>query len=289
MLSVILGLNLENLVKVASTIKILLFIFIIVSYIIMRQSRIMNYKPVFIAPLYPWLPIIGVIVYAYILYEMGLVSLLVTGGFIVACYLWYKIYTRGKTMRKSALIHIVERATAKEIKGTSLGGELREILKERDNIIEDKFDNLSKNCIILDIEQELTLEEFFGIVSKHIASRLDIDKNKLTNALIKREKESTTEIRPGIAIPHVIIEGEHKFELFVARCQSGVEFIQSTPPVYAIFVLVGTRDERNFHLRALSAIAQIVQDENFDKNWLSAKSIEELRDILLLSKRRRIK
>jgi mannitol/fructose-specific phosphotransferase system IIA component (Ntr-type) len=117
---------------------------------------------------------------------------------------------------------------------------------------------------------------------------LDIEKEKLLNAFILREEQSTTEIRPGIAIPHVIIEGEHRFDLLVARCQSAVSFIETSPPVYAAFILVGTRDERNFHLRALSAIAQIVHDEDFDRDWLSAKSFDELRDILLLAKRRRI-
>ena len=54
-----------------------------------------------------------------------------------------------------------------------------------------------------------------------------------------------------------------------------------------MFILVCPRDERNFHLRALSAIAQITQDVNFDKDWLRAKSVEELCDIILLAKRRR--
>jgi APA family basic amino acid/polyamine antiporter len=288
MLIAILALNLENLVKAASTMKILLFIFVVISAIIMRQSRIMNYKPVFVSPLFPWLPIAGIICYGILLFEMGAVSLSLTGGFIILSYLWYRIFTRGKRMRKSALIHIVERATAKDIAGDSLGGELREILKERDNIIEDRFDDLVKSCEILDLEKQLTLEEFFNVVAERLSIRLDIDKETLLNAFVKREEESTTEIRPGIAIPHIIIEGEHRFDLLATRCQSAVPFVESSPPVYAAFILVGTRDERNFHLRALSAIAQIVHDEDFDRDWLSAKSLDELRDILLLSKRRRI-
>ncbi|NQT32778.1 MAG: PTS sugar transporter subunit IIA, partial [Candidatus Omnitrophica bacterium] len=50
-----------------------------------------------------------------------------------------------------------------------------------------------------------------------------------------------------------------------------------------------TRDERNFHLRALSAIAQIVQDPRFEKKWMKARSKEALRDIVLLGKRKRQK
>ena len=287
MVTVILFLNLENLVKVASTMIIILFILVMLGSIIMRESRILNYKPTFVSPLYPWLPIFGLIGYGVLLSQMGIVALLAAGGFIVASILWHKIYVREIAMRKSALIHIVERVTAKEIAGDSLGTELREILKERDKIVEDRFDKLVKGCEIIDIGKQITLIEFSTIVAKKIAERLKIDPKQLLDSLIEREKESTTEVRPGLAIPHITVDGEHKFELVIARCEAGINFTQDLPPVYAAFVLVGSRDERNFHLRALSAIAQIAQDPDFDKNWLRAKNIEELRDIILLARRHR--
>ena len=105
--------------------------------------------------------------------------------------------------------------------------------------------------------------------------------------LVDREKESSTAISRAIAIPHIIIDGEHKFSILLARCQNGINFSESAPKVYAVFVLVGTRDERNFHLRALSAIAQIVQSPNFEKKWLRARSEETLRHVILKARRKR--
>jgi mannitol/fructose-specific phosphotransferase system IIA component (Ntr-type) len=267
--------------------KIILFTFVILAGIVMRESRILNFKPSFVSPLYPWLHIVGLISYCFFLYKMGLVALWTSGGFILASLLWHKLYVQGRIGRKSALIHIVERATAKEIAGDSLNIELREILRERDKIIEDRFDELVKRCEIIDLNKPLTITQFFTIVANKLASRLNIDPQQLLDSFILREKESTTTIRPGLSIPHIVVDGEHKFELLIARCEAGVDTVESLPPVYAAFVLVGSRDERNFHLRALSAIAQITQDPNFDKDWLRAKNIEELRDIILLAKRRR--
>ena len=191
-------------------------------------------------------------------------------------------------MRKAALIHIVERVTSKEMAGDSLGAELREILKERDKIVEDRFDELVKRCEIIDLGRPLRYDEFFKIVAKKLSKKLNIDEKQLLDSFILREEESTTEIRPGLAIPHITIPGENKFELIMARCEAGISFSEDAAPVYAVFILVGSRDERRFHLRALSAIAQIVHDEDFDKNWLRAKNPEELRDIVLLAKRHRI-
>jgi len=287
MITTIMFLNLENLVKVASVMKIILFMLGILACIIMRESKILNYKPTFRSPLYPWLQIAGIICYGFLIYEMGTIAIFGTGSFILASILWHRIYVRKISMRKSALIHIVERITAKEIAGDSLGAELREVLKERDKIIEDRFDELVKRCEIIDITKQATLKEFFTIIAEKFANRLNMNVKQLLDSLIAREKTSTTVIKPGLAIPHIIIDGKHKFELVIVRCEAGINFIESSTPVYAVFILVGTRDERNFHLRALSAIAQITQDANFDKDWLHAKSIEGLRDIILLGKRHR--
>jgi mannitol/fructose-specific phosphotransferase system IIA component (Ntr-type) len=135
----------------------------------------------------------------------------------------------------------------------------------------------------------VTLAEFFTIVAEALAERLNIEPRELLDAFISREEDTTTAIRPGLAIPHTTVDGEHKFELLMARCAPGISFAETSPPVYAAFVMVGTRDERNFHLRALSAIAQIAHAQNFDRDWLRARNTEELRDIVLLAERRREK
>ena len=58
--------------------------------------------------------------------------------------------------------------------------------------------------------------------------------------------------------------------------------------VYAVFVLVGSEDERNLHLRALAAIASVVQAQDFEQAWLTASDEEALRDLVLRSPRRRL-
>lgn len=287
MLAVILFLSVESLVEVASSALIIMYMLELLACIIMRESHLMNYKPTFLSPFYPWLHIVGLICYGILLYAMGVIALITAGGFILVGLLWYWIYVYRRATRKSALMHIIERVTDKEMAGDSLGAELGEILRERDNIIEDRFDKLVKDCEIMDIDKELMLTKFLEIAAKKLARKLTIDYRKLFDALLLREKESTTEIRPGLAIPHIIIEGKHKFNLLIARCESGVNFVDDMPPAYAIFILIGTRDERNFHLRVLSAIAHIVEDANFDRNWLRARNIDELRDIVLLAERRR--
>lgn len=287
MLAIILFLRLDALVKVASSMMIVLFMSGILACIIMRESKILNYKPAFVSPLYPWLHIAGLAGYSFLLYQIGNIAFLAIGAFILISIIWHRFYIRDRATRKSGLLYIVERAVARDMVGPSLDNELRDILRDRDNIVEDRFDKLATGCEVLDIGKPVTHIEFFTIVAEKLAGQLGLNKEEMLNSFIEREQEATTAIRPGLAIPHVPIDGEGKFELLLARCQAGITFPETPDPVYAAFVLVGSRDERNFHLRALSAIAQITQDANFDKDWLRAKNIDELRDIVLLAKRRR--
>jgi amino acid transporter/mannitol/fructose-specific phosphotransferase system IIA component (Ntr-type) len=283
----ILFLELEFLVKIASTLLILLYILTNLAVIIMRESKIQNYQPRFHSPLYPGMQIAGILGCGFLLAGMGRFILSLSGIFIVAGLVWYLVYAGFKVEKEYALIHLIERIMNRELTSGILPKELKGILRERDNIVEDRFDHLIKDSIVLDLEEPLALEAFFSRVGSLLAQDLDVDAKKLTQAFIKREKESSTIIRGGLAIPHIIVPGEHKFRILLVRAKQGIVFAKSKPPVHMAFVLIGSKDERNFHLRALAAIAQICQQHEFDKIWLSARNIDELKDIILLAERKR--
>ena len=140
---------------------------------------------------------------------------------------------------------------------------------------------------MLDINKSISSQELFKLVSEKMSSSLQFLPTVLYELLVEREKESTTVISPTIAIPHMIIDGDHTFDILLVRCK-GALFFQSPQKMFTPFLFLwGTKDERNFHLRALAAIAQIVQDPQFERKWMTAKNIENLRDIILLGKRAR--
>jgi len=287
MIAVIMFLNLEGLVKTASILMILLFLLVNMSLIVMRESKISSYKPKFHSPLYPWIQITAIAGYAFLLFEMGAVPLSITALFIACALAWYLLFARKGVKRQAALVHVIERITAKELVEATLPDELKEIIVERDEIVEDRFDHLIKEAVILDLEGEVSRDDFFKEASNLLAGKLGVLPDKLTQLFIRREEESHTIIRPGLAIPHIIVEGKHKFNILLARSKGGIVFPGASTMVNTVFVLVGTQDERNFHLRALAAIAQIVQDEKFESAWLAARNSEELRDIILLAERKR--
>ena len=287
MVMAVVFLDIEVLVKTASTLMIILFILVNASVIIMRESRIQSYRPKFKSPLYPYIHIFAIIAYSALIIDMGLVPLLITAGFIGLSAAWFWLYVYRRVSRASAVMHVVERVTDRELKTVTLENELRDILLERDNIIEDRFDLLIKECEILDIQGEENAEKIFRQVSAILAKRLGTNEFVLFEKFLHREAEGGTVVQPGLAIPHIVVEGENKFDILLVRARDGINFPHAPDPVRIMFVLAGSKDERNYHLRALMAIAQIAQEKHFEQRWFAARDTQGLRNLILLSTRKR--
>ncbi|MBC7197561.1 MAG: PTS sugar transporter subunit IIA, partial [Deferribacterales bacterium] len=279
-------LNLNLLVEVASTSLILTYILANFSVIVMRESRLTNYKPQFRAPMYPYLQIAGIVFYLFLIYEIGLEAIIATVVFMIISFFVYILYGRAKNNQEYALLHVIERILNKELTGIRLEKELRNILKERDSIKEDRFDKLVKKALVFDFESSMTYEKLYKEISDKLGQRIGLSGGEVYNLLCDKEKRYSSVLGDNIAIPHVIVEGEKIFDVVIVRNKEGVVF-EENKKINVIFVLIGSRDERNFHLKALSAIAQVVNSKDFYKKWMEAKNPQVLKDIVMLSKRQR--
>ena len=289
MISVVVFLKLDSLVKVASTMMLILFFLVNLSVVLMRESKIASYKPSFKSPFYPYVQVTGMIVYILLIIEMGLLPFLITCGFVGFSVLWYYLYSKRRNLKQSALIQIVERITSKEIKSSVLTDELRDILFERDGIVEDKFDSIVKQATFIDIRKEINDEELFLRISDKFSKKFNLPKEDIFNLFREEEEKFDSVIYEGLAILNIVIEGESNFDIVIVRSKHGIEFGRGSPQVHIIFALAGTKDKRSFYLRALIAIAQVVQNKEFIKNWKKAHAIHDLKNLILLSERIRRK
>ena len=200
----------------------------------------------------------------------------------ITCY-W--IYGRKRIKKDYALLHLIERLTARELVTGSLERELKDVVRERDEIVSDRFDEIINQALVLDIPNQISWKESFGLVGEKLGERINMDSKILAEKLIERENQTSTLLSPFLAIPHVVVHGTGKFEITLVRAKKGIVFSNESQNVSALFVLVGTLDERNFHLRALASIAQIVQENDFVKRWMDARDENGIRDVILLGKR----
>ena len=279
--------DLYILVECASIGLILTNILANISVVILREGHVQNYRPTFRTPLYPWIQVGGTIGFVFILFEMGLEAFAISALLAISGFCLYWFYGRRRAERESALLHLIERITAKEFVTGRLEAELKDVIRARDEVVLDRFDGLVENSVVLDMPNRTSMTDLFEIVADSLSYRLGLDRRLLLDNILARERESSTVISDGLAVPHVVIEGEHLFDILLARSRKGFVFEPGLRRVHAVFVLIGSRDERNFHLQALSAVAQIVQDPSFSTRWLSARGEQGIRDAVLLGERRR--
>ena len=189
--------------------------------------------------------------------------------------------------RESALIRITQHIMPSPLRRAGLETELREILRERDGLVEDAFDRIIQDCPILDLEGSVEQDAFFDECAVALSPKVALGKEEINRLLHEREEQSSTVLKEGLAVPHILIPGEKQFHIVLVRSRDGIHMPESKEPVHAAFMLAGTSDLRNYHLRVLMFIAQITQETDFDKRWMRAAGIEELRDLVLLAKRTR--
>jgi amino acid transporter len=287
MIFVILFLDIESLVKTASLLKILLFLFVTLSLIIMRESKIRHYRPKFKSPFYPWIQVVGIVGLVFLIFEMGLIPMILVGAFILFGFLWYWFFARDKIWREYSLLHLIERITGMKSTGYLVDEELREILIERDDVTEKRFEQHIKKCEVIDIFKYMRPDRFAWLIANKLADRLDTDKDKLHALLKKREKDSNIIVHPGVAIFSHIIKGRDKFEMILVRSKKGIIVSDDIDPIHAFFVIVASPDQQSFYLHSLMWIVQIAEETDFEEEWIKAKNIEELRNIIISSWKKR--
>jgi amino acid transporter len=280
-------LDLDDLVKLGSVVILTLYILTNIAVIVLREGKLQNYQPAFKVPLYPWINIAGIIIFAFLIIDMGLVAVEISVSLLAVAFMVYFLYGRKRHKIEFALLHLIERVINKKITDNTLEDELKKVIISRDEITIDKFHKLVEESIILDIKDKIEFGAFLQKLADEVSSEIALSKKEIIQLFKEREKEGSTVITPFVAIPHIIIPGSNNFKLAVARSMQGIKFNPEDNSLKAIFVLFGTKDERTFHLQALSAIAQIVQNPRFEQMWLGAKDKNQLRDIILLSERRR--
>ncbi len=279
--------ELNVLVGAASAVLILTYALSCLCVIICREGRLQNYRPQFRAPFYPWLQVLGLGGFLLLILAMGLEAYLVSFGLVLLGFIAYWFYGRARATREYALLHLLDRLTSRQLVTGTLESELKTIIRERDTIVPDHFDQLVEHAPVLDLAEPMPRDLFFERAADALADRVGLPPAKLRRLLVAREQGGSTALTPEFAIPHLVFEGDGPMHMLIARCLPGVHFSDAAPAVRAVVVLAGTKAERNRHLRSLAAIAQIVQSPDFNFRWTAARDEQSLRDIFLLGERRR--
>ncbi len=288
---VLLTLDVMSVAKLASAFQLLIFAFINLAVIVLRESGIEGYEPSFFSPLYPWMQIAGMLVPFWLITEMGALAVLFTLGMIGAALLWYQLYARKHMAREGALFHLFERLGRQRDPG--LDRELREVLKESGGVGDhDPFVGLVTEATVFDLEEPAEYEAVVWRVAAHLAEEIGEPAERIAESFLNESRLGLTPAARGVALPHLRVTGARSFYLVMVRVPEPVnidieddEEHEVSTGIRALFFLVSPEDSARHHLNVLASLAGRVCEVSFLEDWLAAETEQELKEAVLHDER----
>ncbi len=287
---VLLLLDTTKIVKIASAFQLLMFMFVCLAVIVMRESKIDSYDPGYHSPLYPWMQIFGVFASLWLLSEMGAWTTIFTVGMVCIGVVWYCYYVRSKVGRIGAIYHYFEQLG--QSRNNQLDRELRGILKEKELRKGDLFDELVARSHVIDVN-DVGFEEIVERVSKLLTQYVPETYDNLRKQFYEGTIVGITPVAHGVALPHTRVEGLDRMEMVMVRSRLGVRIQFNNPAtdqeekqiLYAMFFVLSPLDKPTQHLRMIAQIARHVEYEHFMADWKIAKDEQQLKEALLHNER----
>jgi len=99
--------------------------------------------------------------------------------------------------------------------------------------------------------------------------------------MIKREKEASTGMGKGIAVPHVKHKAVKNVVAAVGNSSDGIDFSSlDKQPVYSVILLVSPTDNPDGHLQAMEHVFKLLQQEKFRKFLRQSQTAEQIEGLL---------
>jgi mannitol/fructose-specific phosphotransferase system IIA component (Ntr-type) len=279
--------------KLASAFQLLMFGLVCFAVIVMRESKIASYDAGYKSPFYPWTQILGIIAPLFLIFKMGLLSILFSAGLIIIGGLWYIYFAKEKVQRTGAIYHLFERLGQSRHAGLDV--ELRGILKEKGLRKEDQFEEIVMRSNVIDINGHAEFEDVVEQASEYLASFIKYTAAEITKQFLDGTRIGATPVTHGVALPHLRIPGLERPLMVLVRAKSGVHICFNNPltdnekeeeeNVNAVFFLISPQEDPTQHLRILAQIAGRVDEDTFANEWNNAKDSQDLKQVLLHDER----
>ena len=141
-------------------------------------------------------------------------------------------------------------------------------------------DILSPESMIMDLKATTKDEAINEMADLEVATGIVNNKEKFVESIWTREKESTTGIGGGIAMPHARNEYINKARVLFAKSEKGVDFDSlDQQPVHLFFMITAPAGADNTHLQALAKLSSLLINPDLVEKLKAAKTADEVIDL----------
>lgn len=141
-------------------------------------------------------------------------------------------------------------------------------------------DILSPESMIMDLQATTKDEAINEMADLEVATGIVNNKEKFVESIWAREKESTTGIGGGIAMPHARNEYINKARVLFAKSEKGVDYDSlDQQPVHLFFMITAPAGADNTHLQALAKLSSLLINPDLVEKLKAAKTADEVIDL----------
>jgi PTS system nitrogen regulatory IIA component len=143
------------------------------------------------------------------------------------------------------------------------------------------LDILSKESIISDLRGRTKREVLEELTDALLKQKPQLNRARVVEVLLERERLGSTGIGDGIAIPHGKVKDLDQLALSFGRSTAGVDFeSMDGKPAHFFFLLVAPENCAGIHLRALAKIARLLKNSSVRKRLGVVQTQDEIYTIL---------
>jgi PTS system fructose-specific IIC component len=148
---------------------------------------------------------------------------------------------------------------------------------------------LNKNLIILDSNAQSKIEILNEMIDKlYLEGKLN-NKEEFKKEILSREKQSSTALGEGIAIPHAKTKAVKVPAIVFARTKKEIDFESDEGKCNIFFMIAATENTKDNHIETLSKLTTLLLDNNIKEKLLSAKNSDEIVNIFTIKNEDKVK
>jgi len=138
-------------------------------------------------------------------------------------------------------------------------------------------DIISPQHVKIRIEGDTKEDVIEELVSLLVDTRDVSDADAIYEAVMSREREGSTGLEKGVAIPHAKCDAVKSLSIVIGISRGGVDFAaQDGKPSHLFFLMVAPTSESGPHVQAIAKIVKMIKLDKFRKKLIDAKKPEDV-------------
>ncbi len=143
------------------------------------------------------------------------------------------------------------------------------------------IDFITPAHVKINLEADSKEEIIEELVSLLVETSDVSDPDAVYEAVMSREREGSTGLEKGVAIPHAKCDAVKSLSIVIGVSRAGVDFAaQDGKPSHLFFLMVAPTSESGPHVQAIAKIVKMIKLDKFRKKLVDAKKPQDVVDAI---------